>query len=186
MRERKGRRGACSSGGGNASPLAARLPSRRSHTCNPTLRSACVSQPHARRHAGDPVDELPYLEAVLKEGLRRFAPIPMSLPRHVPQGGAVVDGVWLPGGTIVSCQAYTLHRLDRSVFPDPEAFVPERWLEQEGAVERNQLFFTFASGGRGCIGKKCVCRMRLSLVLMVMLTRWIGQHRDAGDEAAIA
>ncbi|CDO72236.1 hypothetical protein BN946_scf184970.g88 [Trametes cinnabarina] len=100
------------------------------------------------------LDDLPYLDAVVKEGLRIFSPIPMSFPRVVPAGGKVVDGVWLPGGTIVSCQPHTLHRLDESVFPLPEEFRPERWLQEEGAAERNQLFFAFSAGGRGCIGKK--------------------------------
>ncbi|KAH9891884.1 cytochrome P450 [Cubamyces lactineus] len=100
-----------------------------------------------------PLDDLPYLDAVVKEGLRVFSPIPMSFPRVVPKGGRVVDGVWLPGGTIVSCQPHTLHRLDTTVFPLPDEFRPERWLQPEGAVERNQLFFAFAAGGRGCIGK---------------------------------
>ena len=106
--------------------------------------------------AGDPhaLDDLPYLDAVVKEGLRVWSPIPMSFPRVVPTGGRVVDGVALPAGTIVSCQPFTMHRLDTGVFPDPEEFVPERWLEPEGATERNQYFFAFAAGGRGGIGKQ--------------------------------
>ncbi len=112
------------------------------------LRAELRSNPSA------PLDDLPYLDALVKEGLRVFCPVPMALPRLVPVGGSTVDGVALPGGTIVSCQPYTLHRLDTRVFPDPDAFVPDRWLDAEGAAERNGLFFAFAAGGRGCIGKK--------------------------------
>ena len=99
---------------------------------------------------------LPYLDAVVQEGLRVYSPIPMSLPRVVPEGGRMVDGVRLPSGTVVSCQPYTLHRLDETVWPDPEEFRPERWMEGDGVTERNQLFFAFAAGGRGCIGKQYV------------------------------
>ncbi|KAI9065996.1 cytochrome P450 [Trametes sanguinea] len=110
------------------------------------------------------LDDLPYLDAVVKEGLRVFSPIPMGFPRVVPPGGKVVDGVWLPGGTIVSCQPHTLHRLDASVFPLAEEFRPERWLQEEGAAERNQLFFAFSAGGRGCIGKNlALLEMKLLL-----------------------
>ncbi|KAH7140318.1 cytochrome P450 [Dactylonectria estremocensis] len=98
-------------------------------------------------------EQLPYLEAVVKEGLRMFPSIPMSLPRCVPSGGREVDGFWLPAGTIVSCQPYSMHRMDESVFPDPEAFKPERWLEEEGLAEKNRLFFAFSNGGRACIGR---------------------------------
>ncbi|KAH0566000.1 hypothetical protein GP486_000591 [Trichoglossum hirsutum] len=107
----------------------------------------------------------PYLDAVVKEGLRCFPPIPMSLPRYVPQGGRFIEGYRLPANMIVSCQPFTLNQIDTAVFPEPTRFIPERWLEKTGSEERNQLFFTFALGGRGCIGKnlayaemKCLLR----------------------------
>ncbi|EEU37816.1 uncharacterized protein NECHADRAFT_54753 [Fusarium vanettenii 77-13-4] len=98
-------------------------------------------------------EQLPYLEAVVKEGLRVFPSIPMSLPRCVPPEGASVDGHWLPGGTLVSCQPYSMHRMDEVAFPEPDSFKPERWLEEKGLAERNRLFFTFSNGGRACIGR---------------------------------
>ncbi|SPO02789.1 related to benzoate 4-monooxygenase cytochrome P450 [Cephalotrichum gorgonifer] len=106
-----------------------------------------------RDRAGKPLDQLPFLEAVVSEGLRYFPAIPMSLPRYVPHGGKVIDGYVVPGGTVVSCQAYSVHRLNEDVFPDAERFDPERWLEPEGDAERRRLQFAFASGGRGCVGK---------------------------------
>ncbi|KAM5540760.1 hypothetical protein V8D89_005404 [Ganoderma adspersum] len=118
-----------------------------------------------QERAGAPLDDLPYLEAVIKESLRVFSPTPMSLPRLVPAEGRVLDGVHLPGGTIVSCQSYTVHRFDEAVWPDPDEFLPERWLVSEGATERNQLFFAFAAGGRGCIGK------HLAMLEMKLLLR---------------
>ncbi len=46
----------------------------------------------------DAIKDLPYLEAVLNEGLRMCNPIPGGLPRVVPEGGDIYDGVYLPGG----------------------------------------------------------------------------------------
>jgi cytochrome P450 len=43
-------------------------------------------------------DSLPYLAAVLEEGLRLYSPAVPSFPRQVPVGGAVVDGKYVPGG----------------------------------------------------------------------------------------
>ena len=100
------------------------------------------------------LDALPYLDAVVTEGLRCFPAIPMSLPRRVPAGGRTVDGFVLPEGTTVSCQAYSVQRVDEGVFPVPDTFKPERWLEEKGEAERKRLFFAFANGGRGCVGKQ--------------------------------
>ncbi|KAL8780648.1 MAG: hypothetical protein Q9213_006385, partial [Squamulea squamosa] len=41
---------------------------------------------------------LTYLEAVLQESLRCFPPAPASIPRVVGQGGAVIDGQFVPEG----------------------------------------------------------------------------------------
>jgi cytochrome P450 len=101
-----------------------------------------------------PFDKLPYLDAVIHEGLRCFPAIPMSLPRYVPEGGRSIDGYFVPGGTIVSCQAYSTHRIDQEVFPHPDTFDPDRWLEGSGNLARKHLFFAFSSGGRGCVGKQ--------------------------------
>jgi cytochrome P450 len=110
-----------------------------------------------------PLDQLAYLEAVVKEGLRVFPSIPMSLPRCIPAGGATVDGQWLPGGTIVSCQPYSMHRMDEGVFPNPDDFEPQRWLEEKASTERNRLFFAFSNGGRACIGRQQVQTMQALL-----------------------
>ncbi|KAI0382942.1 cytochrome P450 3A13 [Hypomontagnella monticulosa] len=112
-----------------------------------------------------PFDKLPYLDAVVSEGLRCFPAIPMSLPRYVPPGGRTIDGYYVPGSTIVSVQAYSAHRIDEAVFPRPNSFEPERWLQADGELDRKRLFFAFASGGRGCIGK------HLALAEMKILLR---------------
>lgn len=46
----------------------------------------------------DALRKLPYLTAVINEGLRLCPPIPWMLPRVVPEPGDTVCGVWLPGG----------------------------------------------------------------------------------------
>ncbi|KAF4441497.1 putative benzoate 4-monooxygenase cytochrome P450 [Fusarium austroafricanum] len=98
-------------------------------------------------------DEFAMLDAVLNEGLRCFPAIPMSLPRYVPHGGRTIDGFPLPEKTVVSCQALSVHRINDHVFPDPDKFYPERWLEAEGDADRRRHQWAFSSGGRGCIGK---------------------------------
>lgn len=111
-------------------------------------------QEEARTKRHLPFDELPFLDAVLNEGLRCFPAIPMSLPRYVPQGGRTIDGFSLPEKTVVSCQSFSMHRINENVFPNPDTFYPDRWLESDGDAERRRLQWAFSSGGRGCVGKQ--------------------------------
>lgn len=43
------------------------------------------------------LSQLPYLTAVLKEGLRIVSPVQLSFPRTVPPEGAFINGYWVPG-----------------------------------------------------------------------------------------
>ncbi|KAK3682632.1 cytochrome P450 [Podospora appendiculata] len=130
-----------------------------------SLRCQARLREEMRANPGAGFDKLPYLDAVVMEGLRCFPAIPMSLPRYVPQGGRSIDGYFVPEGTVVSCQAYSVQRIDREVFPDPNTFNPDRWLDPKGDAERKRQFFAFANGGRGCVGK------HLALAEMKMLLR---------------
>jgi cytochrome P450 len=56
----------------------------------------------------DAIQGLPYLEAVLNEGLRMCNPIPGGLPRVVPEGGDTYAGVYLPGGVSYLVLAVTI------------------------------------------------------------------------------
>ncbi|KAJ4409225.1 hypothetical protein N0V82_009498 [Gnomoniopsis sp. IMI 355080] len=118
--------------------------------------------------------DLRYLTAVLNEGLRLCPPVPWMLPRRVPVGGCVVGGVFLPGGTRVSIQAYTLNRSSR-YFYKPTEFVPERWLPDTTAnpaspffQDRRQAIQPFSVGPRNCMGQYLAwAEMRLVLAKLV-------------------
>jgi cytochrome P450 len=47
------------------------------------------------------IAEMPYLNAVLDESLRIYPPIPTMLPRLVPEGGAMIDGRFVPEGVSI-------------------------------------------------------------------------------------
>ena len=70
-------------------------------------------------YSDEDLKKLPYLDQVLRETIRLFSIVPGALPRNVPEGGHSVDGYWMPGGTIVSAQAYSMHR-NPIVFSQPE------------------------------------------------------------------
>ena len=104
-------------------------------------------------------ERLPYQLAIINEGLRLFNPLPvaLSLNRIVPDEGSVIAGRHVPGKTIVAVAPWAAFRSKRN-FADPEAFVPERWLEGKECPERyrddkRRVVQAFGAGPRGCIGK---------------------------------
>lgn len=99
----------------------------------------------------DVLDTLPYLNAVIRETLRLYAPLPASEPR-VLHTDTVIDGHTIPAGTVVNMSPYSLHR-NAEVFRDPLRFDPERWFAPpEKVALMNRWFWAFSSGGRMCIG----------------------------------
>lgn len=118
------------------------------------LRAELLSLPaEALNEHGIPkaeaVDKLVYLNAVIKETLRLYAPLPVYAPRSLLVD-AEIDGYKIPAGTIVGMAPYSMHR-NPDVFKEPLKFNPERWLAPDTA-ELNRWFWAFLSGGRMCIG----------------------------------
>jgi cytochrome P450 len=104
----------------------------------------------ARGEAAQEVQALPYLNAVVKEALRISMANPTRLPHVVPAGGWTFKGTHFLAGSIVGCSAYELH-FNATIFPEPERFVPERWLE--AADEMQKFWFAFGAGSRACIAR---------------------------------
>ncbi|RWA09278.1 hypothetical protein EKO27_g5848 [Xylaria grammica] len=125
----------------------------------------------------DVLFSLPYLNAVINEGLRLCPPIPWVLPRKVPASGATVCGTWIPGGTPVSIQQYTLNR-DPSYFSSATSFLPERWLPDENSNQDSPFYNDhrdavqpFSVGPRSCLGEH-LARAELRLVLAKLVWKF--------------
>jgi cytochrome P450 len=109
-----------------------------------------VNDNAARGSDAQEVQALPYLNAVVREALRISMANPTRLPHVVPIGGWKFKGMCFPANTIVGCSAYELH-YNPNVFPEPTAFVPERWLE--ATDETSKHWFAFGAGSRACIAR---------------------------------
>ncbi|THU98671.1 cytochrome P450 [Dendrothele bispora CBS 962.96] len=96
--------------------------------------------------------KLPYLEAILTETLRWIPVLPLSLP-HKSVKDDIYEGHFIPAGsTVVGNTWNILH--DPEMYPDPESFKPERFLQQDGKeLPLNPGLFAFGFGRRICPGR---------------------------------
>jgi cytochrome P450 len=95
--------------------------------------------------------EMPYLEMVLDEVLRLYPPAwigPRRAVREYEFGGYTV-----PRGAYVNYCSWASHRLPE-VFPEPEAFIPERFTRERKAALPRGAYVPFGGGSRICIGKR--------------------------------
>ena len=95
--------------------------------------------------------EMPYLETVLDEVLRLYPPAwigPRRVIREYEFGGYTV-----PRGAYVNYCSWASHRLPE-VFPQPEAFIPERFARERKAALPRGAYVPFGGGSRICIGKR--------------------------------
>ncbi|KAF5853311.1 hypothetical protein GGP41_001894 [Bipolaris sorokiniana] len=96
---------------------------------------------------------LQYLSACFQEAFRLYPPVPIGLPRQVPQGGGVICGEWVPEKTSVAVSQRAAYYSSKN-FKDPNDFVPERWLPGTGYdTDRKDVLQPFSFGPRNCIGK---------------------------------
>jgi cytochrome P450 len=99
---------------------------------------------------------LPYLQAVIKEGLRIFPPIPGLLSKEVPPEGDMINGKFIPGGTKIGWGIFGVCR-DKAIWgQDSDLFRPERWLEASAEKFKEMdstLDLVFGYGRYQCLGK---------------------------------
>lgn len=105
------------------------------------------------------LDQLQYLNAVIKESLRLRNTVPTSNPRLTPKNTTTRIGNYdgIPGGVRISAFAWCLHRQE-TVFERSEEWNPERWLSEghKKLAEMNRWDWTFGSGSRMCLGRHLV------------------------------
>ncbi|KAF2258940.1 cytochrome P450 [Lojkania enalia] len=110
---------------------------------------------------------LPYLNAVINEGLRLCPAVVIGVPRVVPKGGDTVCGQWVPGGTYVAFNQFSANRMSRN-FHHPNSFIPERFLNPDPKTDDMSAFQPFGLGRHSCIGMKhAYAEMRLILARML-------------------
>ncbi|KAL5872997.1 hypothetical protein ACKVWC_008617 [Pyricularia oryzae] len=124
------------------------------------------------------VQNLEYLSACVREGLRIYPPIPSTVPRITPKDGSIIFGEWVPPDTKLDIWQFPLSR-NENFFKDADKYVPERWLGdpryQSDCREASQ---PFSVGPRDCLGKN-IANGEMRIILSRLL--WNFDVRLADD-----
>jgi len=115
---------------------------------------------------------MPYLQAVIREGLRIHPPITGIQTKLVPAGGDTYNGVFLPEGTELGHCVWGSMRRAETWGADAAEFRPERWLEAAPDQFREMeatLDLVFSHGRWQCLGKN-VAMMELNKVFVEVRT----------------
>lgn len=110
------------------------------------------------------IQELTYLDSVIREALRINPGIAMIFERVVPQPGFTLpDGRFVPGGTAIGINPAVTNRNVDVFGEDADQFNPDRWLQKDGETEeafknrsrkmKDVADFVFGGGNRICMGR---------------------------------
>jgi cytochrome P450 family 135 len=129
--------------------------------------------PHVLNRLSSAPDDDPYLDAVIKETLR-VRPVITDVARKLTRD-TEVGGYTLPAGTILLCVLALAHRR-ADLWPEPEAFRPERFLEGQ---PEPYSWIPFGGGVRRCIGA-AFAQYEMKVVLRTIMRR--ARLRSASPE----
>ena len=110
---------------------------------------------------------LPYTQAVISESIR-LRPPAWALGRTAVAGHRA-NGYAIDQGSIVVVSPWLLHH-DPRWWPEPDAFRPERWLDDDPGRPR-YAFIPFGGGPRVCIGEP-FARLEAAMLLASIARRW--------------
>jgi len=133
---------------------------------------AVVERLVAERRGGE---DTVYLEATIKEALR-LRPVVTAVGRHLTTP-LEVGGHLLPAGVTINPSIYLLHRRP-DLYPEPEAFRPERFLENPPGTYQ---WIPFGGGVRRCLGASFAL-FEMRIVLETLLDRVALVPRADADE----
>lgn len=126
------------------------------------------------------LEKLPYLTAVIHEGLRLSKSVPHPLARVSPDVSFRYGDLIIPRGVAVSMTPIDILE-NPEIFPDPHSFIPERWLPLDAPEvrHRRKCLVVFGGGTRICLGLN-LAWAELYLTVAAVVRRFGGRMRLQG------
>jgi cytochrome P450 len=133
------------------------------------------------------IEALPYLRAVVKEGLRLSYGLSTRSQRIDPDNPIIYANkstgqkFVIPPKTPVSINSVQVHR-NEDIFPNCFNFVPERWLGEGRRLER--YLTSFSRGSRNCVGMN-LAYGEMYLTLAHIWRVWGSREVTLGDDIGV-
>lgn len=97
------------------------------------------------------LENLPYLSALILEGLRLSYGVSHRLGRASPDVALSYHGQTIPAGTTVTMSSVLIHD-NPNIYPEPSVFNPDRWLADDSQKRLQRYLVSFGKGTRMCAG----------------------------------
>ncbi|KAL4962463.1 cytochrome P450 [Aspergillus stella-maris] len=121
--------------------------------------------------------DVEYIYALVKEVLRFYTPLPLSMPRETTAPVQYKDTA-IPAGTMVFLNAWACNH-DTSLFPTPWTFDPNRWVTN---TSKHAHQFAFGYGSRMCVASHLATRL-VYTVLYHAIARFEIRPAEGQDES---
>lgn len=140
------------------------------------IASVC---PNKELPTAEHLTRMPYMKAVIKETLRMYPVVPGN-GRLTVDSEVIVDNYWFPKKTQFHLCHYAVSH-DESNFPEPERFVPDRWLRDSPSRSQHHPYSSvpFGVGVRACVGKRVA-----ELEMYFALSRLMQHYEVRTEEGA--
>lgn len=130
-----------------------------------------------RRPTMKDIETLGYVGQTIKETMRLYPPVPMSIYRAVCDTD--LGGHRIPAGTRIDVLSYVTHR-DPHLWSEPLVFDPSRFAPERARAVHACQYFPFLVGRHSCIG------VRLAMLELMVATVLILQRTSLGLEGTLA
>ncbi|XP_063703254.1 cytochrome P450 306a1 isoform X2 [Culicoides brevitarsis] len=100
----------------------------------------------------DDVEKLPFMRATIAETQRIRSVVPLGIP-HGTTKETKIGKYRIPEGTMVIPLMWAVH-MDEKKWKEPEKFMPDRFITENGNFETSSNLIPFQTGKRMCLGEE--------------------------------